>query len=57
MTYEKNCTIRVMVIEELQRCLTSGNYKDGKEDGKSTIWYENGLKWIDKNYKDGKKET
>ena len=27
MTYANNCTIRVMVIEELQRCLISGDYR------------------------------
>ena len=31
-----------------------GRYKDGKLDGKSTIWYENGQKWYEGNYKNGK---
>ena len=31
MTYANNCTIRVIVIEELQRCLTSGNYRHPEE--------------------------
>ena len=30
------------------------NYKDGKEDGKTTYWDENGRKWKEGNYKDGK---
>ena len=30
------------------------NYKDGKEDGLSTRWYENGQKNYEFTYKDGK---
>ena len=30
-------------------------YKDGEElDGKKTLWYENGQKWKEEHYKDGK---
>jgi hypothetical protein len=31
------------------------NYKDGKEDGPSTSWYENGQKYFEIHYKDGKR--
>ncbi len=30
------------------------NYKDDKPDGISTIWYDNGQKRYEANYKDGK---
>ena len=33
--------------------ILEANYKDGKEDGKWTYWYENGQKWEEGNYKDG----
>jgi antitoxin component YwqK of YwqJK toxin-antitoxin module len=33
-----------------------GNYKDGKEYGLFTTWYENGQKEIESNYKDGKRD-
>jgi len=33
---------------------SEGRYKDGKLDGKLTIWYENGQKKSEINYKDGK---
>ena len=33
-----------------------GSYKDGKEDGKWTYWYENGQKKSEITYKDGKRE-
>ena len=32
-----------------------GNYKDGKRDGKWTLWYENGQKKSEVNFIDGKK--
>ena len=31
-------------------------YKDGKEDGLWTVWYENGQKVSEGTYKDGKKD-
>jgi len=36
--------------------LREGNFKDGKRDGKWTIWYEDGLKLSEGNYKDGMKD-
>ena len=41
------------------RTLTTGtrwNFKDGKQDGPWTHWYENGQKWWEVNYKDGEKD-
>ena len=35
---------------------SEGNYKDGKDDGKLTWWYENGQKSSEGNYKDGKRD-
>jgi antitoxin component YwqK of YwqJK toxin-antitoxin module len=32
------------------------NYKDGKEDGLQTSWYENGQKKVEGTYKDGKED-
>ena len=32
------------------------NYKDGKQDGKTTYWYENGQKELEVNFKDGKQD-
>ena len=31
-----------------------GTCKDGKLNGKSTVWYENGQKEYEETYKDGK---
>ena len=31
------------------------SYKNGKEDGLYTEWFENGQKAMEENYKDGKK--
>ena len=31
-----------------------GSYKNGKKNGKWTVWYENGQKWSEINYKNGK---
>ena len=33
-----------------------GSYKDGKSDGLSTLWYDNGQKWSERTYKDGKED-
>ena len=33
-----------------------GSYKDGKQDGKWTYWYENGQKESERTYKDGKQD-
>ena len=35
---------------------SEGNIKDGKGDGKWTLWYENGQKQSEKTYKDGKED-
>jgi antitoxin component YwqK of YwqJK toxin-antitoxin module len=32
------------------------NYKDGKKDGLSRMWYKNGQLWYERNYKDGKED-
>ncbi len=32
---------------------SEGNFKDGKVDGKMTMWHENGQIESEKNYKDG----
>ena len=32
------------------------NYKNGKQDGLGTTWYENGQKQIEETYKDGKED-
>jgi len=34
--------------------MAEGNYKDGKQDGKLTIWYEDGEGIQEENYKEGK---
>ena len=33
-----------------------GSYKNGKQDGKWTYWWENGQKGAEETYKDGKEE-
>ena len=35
-----------------KRKLRETNYKDGKKDGLSVYWHENGHKWLEENYKD-----
>ena len=35
---------------------SEGNYKDGQNDGLTTIWYTNGQKQSEGNYKDGKED-
>ena len=35
---------------------SEGSYKDGQNDGLTTIWYTNGQKQIERHYKDGKED-
>src|SRR5712692_7419769 len=36
--------------------MLDGYYRDGKQDGQWTMWYENGAKSIEGNYRNGKRE-